>query len=337
MKKHIRSCAPCLAILALTLLVAPAFSQVPQGMAYTGRLVNAGGVPLAGPVNLELRIFDAATGPDQLYSEQHLGVPLDASGGFSVQLGLGASPVGTFSAALFSGVDRWIEVVVDGETLTPRQVIGSVPWALIAQQAERVVPRPGDPNATPRFEDCGDGTVADRKTGLLWEKKTGIFVGPVSCENPGCPDFHNVNNLYKWSTLGAPNRPNGSAFTDFLASLNSGAVAMTAGEALGDPAAEPKGRGSDWRLPTIGELRTILIGVHAAPGQATTCPAAPCIDPEFAAVGGPTASSDGYWSASTDAGQPIYAWYASFNIGNVFNDSKSIENSVRAVRTGSCN
>jgi len=23
------------------------------------------------------------------------------------------------------------------------------------------------------FEDCGDGTVADHSTGLLWEKKTG--------------------------------------------------------------------------------------------------------------------------------------------------------------------
>ncbi len=91
-----------LAILALTLLAAPAFSQVPQDTTFTGRLVDDMGDPLAGPVDLELRIFDAETGGTQLYSEEHLSVPLDATGGFSVQLGLGTSPSGTFDADLFS-------------------------------------------------------------------------------------------------------------------------------------------------------------------------------------------------------------------------------------------
>ena len=80
---------------------------------------------------------------------------LDATGGFSVQLGLGTSPSGTFDAALFADVDRWLEVVVGIEVLTPRQVIASVPWALVAQQANQVVPDPNGP-----LKDCGDGTVA---------------------------------------------------------------------------------------------------------------------------------------------------------------------------------
>ncbi len=110
-----RSCAPWLAVLALTLLAAPAFAQVPQDMTYTGRLVDNLGDPLVGPVNLELRVFDAETSGTQLYSEEHLGVVLDAAGGFSVQLGMGTSPSDTFDAALFSDVDRWIEVEVDTE------------------------------------------------------------------------------------------------------------------------------------------------------------------------------------------------------------------------------
>ena len=137
-------------------------------MTYTGRLVDDLGNPLTGTVDLELRIFDAQTSGTQLYSEEHLGVPLDAPGGFSVQLGLGTSPSGSFDASLFSDADRWLEVEVGTEVLSPRQIIASVPWALVAEHVA-----PWDPNTTPRFEDCGDGTVADHKTGLQWEKNDG--------------------------------------------------------------------------------------------------------------------------------------------------------------------
>jgi len=130
-----------------------------------------------GPVELELRIFDAETSGTQLYSEQHLGTVLDATGGFSVQLGLGTSPSGTFDADLFSDVARWLEVVVDAEVLAPRQALAAVPWALVAERANDVV---RDPSA-PRFEDCGDGTMADHQTGLQWEKKTGT----VTVSKPG--------------------------------------------------------------------------------------------------------------------------------------------------------
>jgi hypothetical protein len=335
MKKQFRSRVPWLATLALTLLAAPSLAQVPQDMTYTGRLVDNLGDPLAGPVDLELRVFDAERGPTQLYSEEHLGVALDATGGFSVQLGLGTSPSGTFDADLFSDVDRWLEVVVGIEVLTPRQLIGSVPWALIAQQANEIVP---DPNA-PRFEDCGDGTVADHQTGLLWEKKTGTLGSSVICETAGCPDPHVVNNWYEWSNTGTD--PDGNAFTDFLARLNGdpSVVAATSGEAHGDPAFDPTvcfAHHCDWHLPAIGELRTILIGPEAAPGQATTCSGTPCIDPGFAAVGGPTESSL-YWSASTLAGEPYSAWNTSFNSGLVNFNSKTLDLFVRAVRAGSCN
>ncbi len=247
MEKHFQSHAPWLAILALTLLPAPAFAQVPQDMTYTGRLVDGGGVPLAGPVNLELRIFNAATGPTQLYREDHLSVALDATGGFSVQLGLGKSPSGTFDAALFSDVNRWLAVGVDGQALTPRQIIGSVPWALIAQQASEIVP---DPNAP--FKDCGDGTVADPRAGLQWEKKTGTVGTAIICEIVGCPDPHVVNNRYDWSNTGTV--PDGGAFTDFLPRLNGdpAVVAATAPEARAIAQRTPR---IAWRTTATGICR----------------------------------------------------------------------------------
>lgn len=139
MKARLRPTASRLAALAASLLAAPAFAQVPQDTTFTGRLVDNLGDPLAGPVSLELRVFDADAGGTQLYSEQHLGVALDATGGFSVQLGLGTGPSGTFDADLFSDPNRWLEVVVGVEVLAPRQAIGSVPWALIAQQANETL------------------------------------------------------------------------------------------------------------------------------------------------------------------------------------------------------
>ncbi len=127
--------------------------------------------------------------------------------------------------------------------------------------------------------------------------------------------------------------PDSGAFTNFLAKLNDPVfgVAATMSDVTGCFAAH-----CDWRLPIIGELRTILVGPYAAPGQATTCSAAPCIDPGFAAVGGPTGSSI-YWSASTDAGAPDRAWSAYFGNGLVFERNKTNFNHVRAVRAGSCN
>ena len=313
MMQSFRSFAPWLGVLFLALVAAPALSQVPEDTTFVGRLVDNLGDPLAGPVNLELRIFDAEAGPAQLYSEEHLSVALDAKGSFSVQLGLGTSPSGTFDAALFSGVNRWLEVVVGTDVLTPRQIIGSVPWALIAQWANKIVPDPNGP-----FEDCGDGTVADPQTGLQWEKKNGAWVADVVCETVNCFDPHNVNNVYEWSNTGTA--PDGGVFTDFLPKLNDPlfGAAATASDVTGCFAGH-----CDWRLPNVVELQTIL---NCAFGP-------PCIDPIFGTTG---LSGQGYWSGSSNT-TPNFAWDVFFNNGFVGFSGKGLDTSARAVRVGSCN
>jgi hypothetical protein len=81
---------------------------------------------------------------------------------------------------------------------------------------------------------------------------------------------------------------------------------------------------SDWRIPNIVELQTIVdLG---APGCGT---GTPCIDPIF----GPTAS-DGYWSSSTYASGYGYAWGVFFEFGVLGSVYKNADTYVRAARGG---
>jgi hypothetical protein len=158
-----------------------------------------------------------------------------------------------------------------------------------------------------RYRVNGDGTVTDYDTGLQWEQKTDD--GSV----------HDEENVYGWSAN--LRRPDGTAFTSFLATLNNG-TSSDGTTSNGCFAGH-----CDWRLPSIVELHTIVD--LTAPGCED---GGACIDQT---VFGPTIAFF-YWSATTDADFPVFAW------GVVFSDAKggvssAIEDStlfVRGVRSG---
>ena len=148
-----------------------------------------------------------------------------------------------------------------------------------------------------RYGDNSDGTVTDYDTGLQWEKKTG---GVADLCLLG--DVHCVNDRYDWNgaNLFVDGSADGTTVTSFLAGY------------------------ADWRLPTIAELRTIVD--ETVPGCGS---GGPCIDPVF----GPTAAYY-YWSATTNADFPDYAWNVNFGNGFVSLADKNNNFAVRAVRTG---
>ena len=74
----------------------------------------------------------------------------------------------------------------------------------------------------------------------------------------------------------------------------------------------------DWRIPNVRELQSIVdYGLFG-----------PSIDPVFVAL------SSVYWSSTSIAGSPVFAWFVVFNSGHVGNGGKDFDYYVRAVRSG---
>ncbi|MFH2203874.1 MAG: hypothetical protein ABIJ96_12205 [Elusimicrobiota bacterium] len=100
---------------------------VPSGLIYQGRLEDAG-VPAAGLKNMVFRLYDTASGGTPLWDSGTQSVSVNG-GVFGVVLDI---PLG----ALAGKKQRYIELIIEGITLTPRDPLQSVPYAKIAQSVE---------------------------------------------------------------------------------------------------------------------------------------------------------------------------------------------------------
>ena len=147
----------------------------------------------------------------------------------------------------------------------------------------------GDVVAKERFVDNGDGTITDNETDLQWEKKSDI-----------CPGVHCFSNTFTWF----------NARDSFIPAVNDSSADGVTVTGLGGH--------TDWRLPTIAELRTILLPTTPP------CPPGLCIPP-FGSF---------YWSSTSHASFPSQAFGVDFASGFVFSSVKSNANPVRAVRGG---
>ena len=109
----------------LLLALSASASAVPQGTAFTyqGRLED-GGSPANGVYNMAFRLFDAAAGGAPIGGLLSIPNVNVVDGLFTVSLDFGATP--------FGGQRRWLEIAVNGTTLSPRQELTASPYALFA-------------------------------------------------------------------------------------------------------------------------------------------------------------------------------------------------------------
>jgi uncharacterized protein DUF1566 len=147
---------------------------------------------------------------------------------------------------------------------------------------------------TCRFLDNGDGTVSDLDTGLMWEQ--GVS-GPGTC-------LYCVVSARSWP----------EAMGDWVSQVNGPII---------DTGSNEQGLGgySDWRIPTVEELRSLL-----DPSQPLCGDGGACSDPIFA-------GNDGrFWTASTSNADPTAAEAVFFDDGSDGFQPKGDLLMVRAVR-----
>lgn len=114
-----------LVLLVLSVLHGPAAASTE--FTYQGQL-RTGGAPSNGTFNLTFELFDAVTAGNQVSSTVAVNGVAVANGLFTVAL--------DFGAKAFPGLDRWLEVAVQGPgdagftILAPRQKLTATPYAL---------------------------------------------------------------------------------------------------------------------------------------------------------------------------------------------------------------
>jgi hypothetical protein len=153
------------------------------------------------------------------------------------------------------------------------------------------------------FQDNGDGTITDIRTGLMWEKKS---------DDGG---LHDKDNFYWWSGNGDQ-----ETVWDWLADVNAEGGSGFAGH-------------DDWRVPNVKELLSIVNY------QNTPLAVSPAFDnncgPGATVITGSCTFLSVYWSSTTWAVSTGSAFGVNFNLGEAFPFSKPNTNRVRAVRGGS--
>lgn len=150
-------------------LLANPSGGVPKLINYQGHLTDAGGQPVTNKTySIEFRIYDVSTGGTPLWSETQT---VAVSGGlFNASLG-GTNPLST---TFFAG-NTYLEVVVEGEVLSPRQPITSTAYAINAGDVYGQEIHPT--NIATRSELGDPGTINKAGNPVNWTKLNSVPAG----------------------------------------------------------------------------------------------------------------------------------------------------------------
>jgi hypothetical protein len=98
-----------------------------QALTYSGVLTDANGTPLTGQKNVQILLYDAATGGNPVCSTTPMALTL-TGGAFQITL------PDSCATQVQAGPDLWVDVVVDGGSLG-RTKLGAVPYAIEAMES----------------------------------------------------------------------------------------------------------------------------------------------------------------------------------------------------------
>jgi hypothetical protein len=107
---------------------------VSEYMPYQGFLADSTGTPIEGAVDLTFKLYETSNSPDALWEESIPQVAV-SNGAFAVALGQ-LSP--NMKSYMTDGRAQYISVSVNGESVSPRQRIGSQAYAFLAYNATQL-------------------------------------------------------------------------------------------------------------------------------------------------------------------------------------------------------
>ncbi len=171
------------AAIAITLgCMQPSLAQVPRALNYQGYLTNPGGTPINGSASMFVSIWNAASGGTELVSNSFPSVAV-TNGVFNVTVDATTVPF---------NVPTFLQVIVNGETLTPRQPINASAYAIRAsadpfpldctRQFGNFVSVPANTYGFGVSATCASGYTA---TGLGIEAAANVVMADSSLNNSG--------------------------------------------------------------------------------------------------------------------------------------------------------
>lgn len=105
-------------------------TAVASGISYQGRLTSSGGTPLTGTYTMRFVVYNASVAGSALWDSGNMSISVQ-NGLFNVKLGV--------DQADFNGQALWLSILVDGQTLSPRQEILPAPYALSLRPGAEIV------------------------------------------------------------------------------------------------------------------------------------------------------------------------------------------------------
>ena len=160
------------------------------------------------------------------------------------------------------------------------------------------------------YVSCGNGTVTDNRTGLVW-------LADANCY--GQLDWYEAVEIVA-----------------NLSDIPSGSAAATQDCSLSDGSSP-----GEWRLPSLAEWEAMIddaLGLGGDPDCIATPPTITNDSGTACWVSGPTSftgvQSLDYWSSTTIIGNPMRAWEMGLDVGSDNNNDKTVPLYVWPVRGG---